>query len=144
MTEISTKFNFEASHKLVSSYNKDCKENLHGHSYKLIVTLIKEDIDNDGMVIDFKKFKEMIKPKVDELDHSLILFEEDPLVEKVKPFQKKLVLLGMNPTAEVIANNIYADLYWKLDQFYKDPKEGFKLKVELFETEDNWVTVYLK
>lgn len=144
MTEISTKFNFEASHKLMNSYNKDCKENLHGHSYKLIVTLIKEDIDDDGMVMDFKKFKEMIKPKVDELDHSLILFEEDPLVEKVKPFQKKLVLLGMNPTAEVIANNIYADICCKLNLYYEGSADRFKLKVKLFETEDNWVTVYLK
>ena len=51
--EVTKEFNFEMAHML-ENHPSLCK-NLHGHSYKLFVTL-KGPIDND-MVIDFKKPK---------------------------------------------------------------------------------------
>lgn len=65
--ELSCTFQFAASHFL-TKYHGKC-ENLHGHNYKLIVT-IEDEVKEDGMVIDFKIIKEIVKAHVFELlDH---------------------------------------------------------------------------
>jgi 6-pyruvoyltetrahydropterin/6-carboxytetrahydropterin synthase len=67
---ISRIFEFDAAHKL-EGYEGDCSR-LHGHTYKLIVTCSGE-VDASGMIIDFKKIKEIIKEKIlSKLDHSYI------------------------------------------------------------------------
>lgn len=65
--ELSCTFHFAASHFL-TKYHGKC-ENLHGHNYKLIVT-IEGEVKEDGMVIDFKIIKDIVKQHVLEtLDH---------------------------------------------------------------------------
>lgn len=66
--ELSTTFRFAASHFL-TKYHGKC-ENLHGHNYKLIIT-IEGPVQEDGMVLDFKIIKETVKEHiVDKLDHT--------------------------------------------------------------------------
>lgn len=65
--DLSCTFHFAASHFL-TKYHGKC-ENLHGHNYKIVVKISGELQDN-GMVIDFKIIKETINEKVIEiLDH---------------------------------------------------------------------------
>lgn len=65
--KLNVKFDFAASHFL-TKYHGKC-ENLHGHNYKLVVT-IKDEIKDDGMVIDYKEIKEIVnKNIIDHLDH---------------------------------------------------------------------------
>jgi len=74
---LTKEFGFELAHAL---YNHDglCK-NIHGHSYRLFVTVIGEPItDRDnpkyGMVIDFSDLKKIVKEEiVDRLDHALMV-----------------------------------------------------------------------
>lgn len=66
--ELSCTFEFAASHFL-TKYHGKC-ENLHGHNYKIIVT-IEGPVKEDGMVIDFKLIKQKVNEKViDRLDHT--------------------------------------------------------------------------
>ena len=66
--ELSCTFHFAASHFL-TKYQGKC-ENLHGHNYKIIIT-IEGNLKDDGMVIDFKIIKDIVKEKViDILDHT--------------------------------------------------------------------------
>lgn len=66
--ELSCTFHFAASHFL-TKYHGKC-ENLHGHNYKIIIT-IEGDLKDNGMVIDFKIIKDIVKAKViDVLDHT--------------------------------------------------------------------------
>jgi len=68
---ISKTFKFDAAHKL-PNYNGKCA-NLHGHTWKLIVTLEGEIQDSSGMIIDFKEIKQKVSEKVlDKLDHSYL------------------------------------------------------------------------
>ncbi|MFO7883038.1 MAG: 6-carboxytetrahydropterin synthase QueD [Kosmotogaceae bacterium] len=70
MFYVTKEFTFDAAHKLVSYHGK-C-ENLHGHTYKLRVTVCGEP-DEEGMVIDFNELKKIVKEKVlSILDHSYI------------------------------------------------------------------------
>lgn len=66
--ELSCVFHFAASHFL-TKYHGKC-ENLHGHNYKIIIT-IEGEIKDDGMVLDFKKIKDAVNGKIiDKLDHT--------------------------------------------------------------------------
>ncbi len=63
-------FTFDSAHKL-DYYEGDCK-NLHGHTYKLEVT-VKGKTDYRGMVVDFNDLKRITKEKViDKLDHKYL------------------------------------------------------------------------
>jgi 6-pyruvoyltetrahydropterin/6-carboxytetrahydropterin synthase len=65
--EVNRIFTFAASHFL-TKYHGKC-ENLHGHNYRLIVT-VEGEVDENGLVIDFKELKEIVnKYVVDVLDH---------------------------------------------------------------------------
>lgn len=67
---ITKSFTFDAAHKLIH-YDGKC-ENLHGHTYKLQVSL-KGEPDEDGMLIDFTELKAIVEERVlDVLDHAYI------------------------------------------------------------------------
>lgn len=66
--QLSCTFRFAASHFL-TKYHGKC-ENLHGHNYKIIIT-IEGPVKDDGMVLDFKILKQTVNEKViDLLDHT--------------------------------------------------------------------------
>lgn len=65
--EVTKEFTFDSCHQLLA-YDGPC-ERLHGHTYKLQVT-IKGTPDYRGMVLDFKDLKKLVKERiVDILDH---------------------------------------------------------------------------
>lgn len=66
--QLSVTFRFAASHFL-TKYHGKC-ENLHGHNYKIIVT-VEGEVQEDCMVIDYKIIKDKVKRNViDRLDHT--------------------------------------------------------------------------
>ena len=63
-------FEFEAAHNL-KDYDGMCA-NLHGHSYKLQVS-VEGEVDSKGFVLDFKVLKGLVKEKViSKLDHKYL------------------------------------------------------------------------
>ena len=74
---ITKEFKFETSHAL-SGHDGLCK-NVHGHSYKLSVTIIGKPIQEPnnpkhGMVMDFSDLKKIInKIIVEPFDHATVL-----------------------------------------------------------------------
>lgn len=78
MISITKIFRFEAAHRLVGHDGK-C-QNMHGHSYKLEVTvqgcereLIEEEGSSKDMVMDFSDLKEIVNELVDEkFDHKFL------------------------------------------------------------------------
>ncbi len=104
---ITKKFTFEAGHALYG-YDGKCK-NVHGHSYKLYVTVIGKPIsDKDnvkyGMVIDFSDLKSIVKKEiVQDFDHSIIFNKNTPHVELAKTLKSqghKVLLVNYQPTSE--------------------------------------------
>ena len=118
---ITKKFTFEAGHALYG-YDGKCK-NVHGHSYKLYVTVLGVPIaDKDnvkyGMVIDFSDLKSIVKKEVIEsFDHSIIFNQNTPHIELAKTLKSqghKVLLANYQPTSEGmiidIANKIKSAL----------------------------------
>ncbi len=62
--------NFAAAHNLLN-YQGDC-ENLHGHNWKVEVTVYTENLDNAGLGIDFKILKKHTKEVMNYLDHKYL------------------------------------------------------------------------
>ena len=75
---VTKEFEFEMAHALWN-YDGPCK-NIHGHSYRLFVTVMGIPIDDGehakfGMVMDFKDLKAIVhKEIIDVFDHSLLLY----------------------------------------------------------------------
>jgi 6-pyruvoyltetrahydropterin/6-carboxytetrahydropterin synthase len=104
---ITKQFNFETGHALYG-YDGKCK-NVHGHSYKLSVTVIGKPItDNSnvkfGMVIDFTDLKKIVKEEiVDQFDHATVFNKNTPHIELAKELQSRdhhVILVDYQPTSE--------------------------------------------
>lgn len=104
----------------LSNYDGKCK-NIHGHTYKLFVTLIGipcEDCSSpkNGMVLDFGDLKNIVKiPIVDVFDHALVV-PANKGFEDLRKFQEtdKYIEVPFQPTCEnltiYIANIIRSKL----------------------------------
>jgi len=106
---ITKQFSFETGHALYG-YDGKCR-NVHGHSYKLHVTVIGKPItDNSnvkfGMVIDFGDLKKIVKSKiVDVFDHVTVFNKNTPHVELAKELEKRghnILLVDYQPTSEMM------------------------------------------
>ncbi len=104
---VTKQFSFETGHALYG-YDGKCK-NVHGHSYKLSVTVIgtpstsKDDVKL-GMVIDFGDLKKIVKEEVVEpFDHATVFNKNTPHIELAKELQNrghKVILANYQPTSE--------------------------------------------
>lgn len=104
---ITKQFTFETGHALYG-YDGKCK-NVHGHSYKLSVTVIGSpisDVNNVkyGMVIDFTDLKKIVKEEVvDQFDHATVFNQNTPHIELAKELKSRdhhVILVDYQPTSE--------------------------------------------
>jgi len=106
---ITKQFSFETGHALYG-YDGKCK-NVHGHSYKLSVTVIGKPISDSsnvkyGMVIDFGDLKHIVKEEiVNVFDHATVFNKNTPHVELAKELEDRghnVLLVDYQPTSEMM------------------------------------------
>ncbi|MFY7670639.1 6-pyruvoyl trahydropterin synthase family protein [Tenacibaculum sp. MEBiC06402] len=106
---ITKQFNFETGHALYG-YDGKCK-NVHGHSYKLSVTVVGTPISDTsnvkyGMVIDFGDLKKIVKEEiVDVFDHATVFNKNTPHIELAKELKDRghdVILVDYQPTSEMM------------------------------------------
>ena len=109
--EITKEFGFEVAHSL--GFHKGQCANLHGHSYKMFVTLKSKKLTN-SMIIDFGDLKKVVNELiVDKYDHACVINEKSEfdfdreLISLLKKHNKKLVLTDFYPTAEEMSKRFY-------------------------------------
>jgi len=139
---VTKEFNFEIAHALWN-YDGPCK-NLHGHSYKLFVTIIGLPISDEadpknGMVVDFGDLKQIVKQEiVDELDHAVILNSKAVAnipAEISQMFERRLIV-DYQPTCE----NLVIDFAQRIKKRLPGHLNLFSLK--LHETETSFAEWY--
>jgi 6-pyruvoyltetrahydropterin/6-carboxytetrahydropterin synthase len=96
---LSVRDSFAAAHRLVGSGGK-C-ENLHGHNFKVELTVGGDDLDDSGMLMDFTDLKKILKSILSDLDHRDL--------NTVHPFSQS------SPSSERIAEYIYQRASQELD-----------------------------
>ena len=130
MFRVTQNIEFCYGHRLLN-YSGKCRH-LHGHNGRAVIVLEGEQLDERGMLVDFSDIKNSVRTWIDdELDHRMILNENDPAVPFLQEQGEPLFLLPVNPTAESIARLIYD--YTK--------NEGFPVReVALWETPKSYAT----
>jgi len=140
---ITKQFNFETGHALYG-YDGKCK-NVHGHSYKLSVTVIGEPITDTsnvkyGMVIDFGDLKKIVKEEiVDVFDHATVFNKNTPHIELAKELKDRghhVILVNYQPTSEMMVIDFAEKIQSRLP-------ENIKLHaIKLQETETSFAEWY--
>ena len=129
---ITKEFKFEMAHAL-HGYDGLCA-NIHGHSYRLWVTVrgnVKKENKHikDGMVMDFMDLKSIIKPTIiKKYDHSLVLNANSPHANLDLSAFDKVYYLPYQPTSE----NLVSDFANSITSLL--PENVELLKVVLSET----------
>jgi 6-pyruvoyltetrahydropterin/6-carboxytetrahydropterin synthase len=70
MYHLTVHSHFAAAHNLLN-YQGDC-ENLHGHNWKVEVTVGAHQLDRSGLGVDFKVLKRETKKILGQLDHTYL------------------------------------------------------------------------
>jgi 6-pyruvoyltetrahydropterin/6-carboxytetrahydropterin synthase len=118
---ITKQFDFETGHALYG-YDGKCR-NVHGHSYKLSVTVIGTPIEDAqdvkyGMVIDFKDLKLIVQEEiVDKFDHATVFNKNTPHVELAHELQTRghnVILVDYQPTSEMMLVDFAAKINAKI------------------------------
>ena len=122
MFEVSVDETFAAGHAL-RGYRGKC-ENVHGHNYKVRVTLAGEKLDSIGLLFDFRNVKLMVNEIIEQLDHKYL--------NDVEPFRE------LNPTAENMAKYFYEQIKDRLESKTKGRVQIRRIK--LWETDTTTAT----
>ena len=86
---------FEAAHR-VAGYPGKC-DRLHGHNWVVEATVKGTELDELGMLVDFKVIKKALKNTLERFDHRYL--------NELAPFKD-----GLNPTAENLSRIIFEEL----------------------------------
>lgn len=126
-------FEVESGHML-SKHKGSCKFP-HGHSRKIEVVLESDKLDENDMIIDFKRVKEVIKPLVEIYDHSICLNSNDSIYDILKNRYGDRVITFENqdPTSEVMAKKVFDVIKANFSS------NGVKIRsVRIWETSSAW------
>ena len=119
MYEVTIIKSFSAAH-LLSEIGGKCEE-LHGHNFKVEVTVGSPELNSEGILIDFRLLKKWLKDILDQMDHQHL---------NDLPFFK-----DKNPSSENIACFLYREMQSKVAD------SGIKmLRVKVWESETAAVT----
>jgi 6-pyruvoyltetrahydropterin/6-carboxytetrahydropterin synthase len=141
---VTKEFSFETGHALYG-YDGKCK-NVHGHSYKLAVTVIGTPISKEGavklgMVIDFGDLKKIVREEVvDPFDHATIFNKNTPHLELARELETrghKVILADYQPTSENMVIDIAARIKKRL------PNHIHLHSLKLRETETAYAEWYM-
>jgi 6-pyruvoyltetrahydropterin/6-carboxytetrahydropterin synthase len=134
---ITKQFSFETGHALYG-YDGKCR-NVHGHSYKLSVTVIGTPITDTshvklGMVIDFGDLKKIVKEDIEDVfDHATVFNKNTPHIELAKELKERghnVILVDYQPTSE----NMIIDFAKKIKSRLPNTIKLHSLKLQETET----------
>ena len=140
---ITKQFSFETGHALYG-YDGKCR-NIHGHSFKLYVTVIGNPIADSShvkysMVIDFSDLKKIVKEEiVDVFDHATVFNKNTPHVELAKELSDRghnVLLVNYQPTSEMMVIDFAEKIKQRL------PKQTQLFSLRLQETASSYAEWY--
>ena len=130
MYSVTKRIDFCYGHRLLD-YDGVCAHP-HGHNGIAEIEIRTEALDRRNMVTDFSDIRRIVKTWIDrELDHKMILRQDDPLVAVLRSLGEPMYLVDSNPTAERIARLI----------FDVSREQGLPVsRVTVWETPTSWAT----
>ena len=114
MFEITVEYSFAAGHAL-RGYKGKC-ENVHGHNYKVQVTVAGEQLNPTGLFMDFVELRAAIKAAVERLDHRFL--NDLPPFDQLNPSAENLAKYfweKIEPQAQAQGVRVEAVTIWETD-----------------------------
>lgn len=119
---------FDSAHFL-AGYDGKCR-NIHGHRWKVVIEVQRENLSEAGMVIDFTDLKKGLKAFVDGFDHALIIERNSLKYTTYKALAEdgfKIIEVDFRPTAENFAKYFFDEFSAKYSgiravEVYETPK----------------------
>src|SRR5215213_10055265 len=106
MYSVTKRIDFCYGHRLLD-YAGICKHP-HGHNAVAEIEVRTDTLDSRNMVCDFSDIKRIVKGWIDrELDHKMILRQDDPMVPMLQSLGEPIYIVESNPTVERIARLIF-------------------------------------
>ncbi len=145
MFRICKTLEIENGHML--SHHPDKCRYPHGHSRKVEIVLTADELDDNGMVCDFKIVKQALGEFIERFDHSLCVNTADPMFatlqaaygERIIPFEQT------EPTTEVLAKTFYEHCSQLLAEYAGHDTATYPLrplvqieKIRVWETSSSW------
>lgn len=106
-------FRFDAGHRCLGfEYSKE--ETLHGHTWELrLVVQATEPLDGYKTIFDTNELAKIVKPLIKELDHSFVVWTEDPIYAQLVAICESagiadnLLPVPFNPTVEGMVEHLF-------------------------------------
>ena len=106
MFSVTRELTFCYGHRLLD-YAGKCRH-LHGHNGRAVIALEAPALDARGMLVDFNDIKHEVQRWIDDnLDHTMLLCRDDPILPVLQERGERVFVMDANPTAENIARLIY-------------------------------------
>ncbi len=102
MYKLTIRTSFAAAHNLIN-YQGDC-ENLHGHNWKVDVTVVARQLDKAGLGIDFKVLKREAGVVINELDHKYL--NDNPAFAGISPSSEHISRFLFERLSEHLNNDV--------------------------------------
>ena len=118
MMKLTTYTELEIAHRLCGAYSGRCLH-WHGHRYEVEITVTAPKLNEDGMIVDFKKLKEVVKTVLDDKwDHGACVHADDPLARSLMEdaHHERVHVIQANPTLEWMVGEWANLLQWRMDQ----------------------------
>lgn len=113
MLKVTKTVRFDAAH-ILTNHQGLCK-NLHGHTYRVDVTVAQRPNDTGDMVIDFKDLKRVCEEVIlERFDHAFVYDETSPGESEIAAVLAKnsmrIVAMPFRSTAENLARHFFEEL----------------------------------
>lgn len=140
IVRITKEFTFEMAHAL-RNYDGPCR-NIHGHSYKLFITLKGIPINDpkdpkNGMLMDFGALKKLVNQEiVSQYDHGIVVAQNDERIQAIKKQFDNIIITKYQPTCE----NFVVDFAQKIQSNL--PEKITVHSIKLYETATSYAEWY--
>ena len=106
MFHLTIEDHFSSAHQL-RGYKGKC-ENLHGHNWKVILTVKGEKLNGIGILIDFHDMKAVLKEALADLDH--VNINEHPSFTAQNPSSENLARYIFEKVGALLSGRGFADI----------------------------------
>lgn len=119
----------------------------HGHSRRVEIVVAAEDLDENGMVCDFKALREALDDFLRRYDHALCMNTRDPMFPVLREaFGERVIgFEATEPTTEVLAKHFFEEMERLLGNYQAQEGKRYPIqpqvrleRVRVWETSSTW------